>query len=58
MQLDITSKQLHFRFYVEVIGQILLMPIFLSLRVIYDYNNNDDDYSDNDNDDDITLSDE
>ena len=58
MQLDITSKQLHFRFYVEVSVQIVLMPMILSFLVIYDHNNNDDNYSDNANDDDITLSNE
>ena len=55
MQLDITSEQLYFRFYVEVIVQILLMPMVLSLLVTDDYNNNDDDHSDNGNDGDITF---
>ena len=46
-------NQVHCRFYMEVIVQILLMPMILSLLFIYDFNNNGDD-----NDDDITLSNE
>ena len=56
MQLDTTSKVLYFRFYVEVIVQILLMSMILLLLVIYDFNNKNDDYSDNDAG--ITLSNE
>ena len=56
MQLDITSKLLHFRFYVEVSVQIVLMPMILPFLVICDHNNNDNNYSDNANDDDVTLS--
>ena len=46
----------HCRFYMEVIVQISLMPMILSLLFIYDYDINGDDNSDYD--DGITLSNE